>query len=386
MTLFSPPFPSPSLPLSEKNQTAYYVNYINQNLFDNKLLQPNNLPSSPLPDQPQLLATSPRTNVQPEDVPLDIGDLYGAISYTIHHQIPLKKTLDGRQLNILKRFFDVVERYFPSDDPKFTEFIHGLNQFLKSKEQSLDIQQEYLDYLKKNDYDFKSKFNGWNTCKGSQPKYRGYTCSLWSLFHTMTLSEYIKEKDTQKWVNLHEVLYTMRDYIGTFFSCTDCAQHFTGMATDLENELKYPNSSVLWLWSRHNRVNQRLKGDLTEDPEHPKGVYPYQKDCPQCYAPNGEFIESEVMRYLVSRYGQVKKAEPKQNEPKHVDEQPQSDKLTFQSDPDTFKNNRVFSYADYSLIVMLYALIATIVISVFFYLPIKIKRKAKARQAKYLDA
>ena len=159
------------------------------------------------------------------------------------------------------------------------------------------------------------------------------------------------------------------------------------MAKDLENELKYPNSSVLWLWSRHNRVNQRLKGDVTEDPEHPKGAYPYQKDCPQCYSPSGAFIESEVMRYLVSRYGQVKRGETRMEEPKHLDEQPQSDKLMFESDPDTFKDNRVFSIADYSLIFALYALIATIVISVFFYLPIRIKRKAKARQTgKYMDA
>ena len=81
----------------------------------------------------------------------------------------------------------------------------------------------------------------------------------------------MKEKDAQKWVNLHEVLFTMRDYIDKFFSCSDCAHHFVGMAMNLENELKFPNSSVLWLWQAHNRVNKRLKGDLTEDPEHPKG-------------------------------------------------------------------------------------------------------------------
>lgn len=328
--------------------------------------------------------------MQPEDVPLSIGDLYGAVNYTLYRQIPLKKTLDGSQLNILKRFVEIVERYFPAgDDAKFIEFIHGLNEFLKSKEQELDI-QDYLNYLKKNEFDFKSKFSGWTTCRGSKERYRGYTCSLWSLFHTLTLGEYTKERDAQKWVNLHEVLYTMRDYIGTFFSCTNCAQHFTSMAKDLENELKYPNSSVLWLWSRHNRVNQRLKGDITEDPEHPKAAYPYQKDCPQCYSPSGEFVESEVMRYLIARYAQVKRVElghSTSEEPKHLDEQPQSDKLTFQSDPDTFKDNRVFSFADYSLIFALYALIATIVISVFFYLPIRIKRKAKARQTgKYLDA
>lgn len=365
--------------MTEKNQTAYYVNYINQNLFNNKLLNEKNS----LDQISNLGSTTAksRANVQPEDTPLNIGDLYGSISYTLHHQIPLKKKLNGSQLNILKRFFDIIERYFPADDVKFIEFIKNLNQFLKSKEQELDI-NDYLNHLKKNDYDFKSKFQGWTTCKGSQATYRGYTCSLWSLFHTLTVNEYLKEKDSQKWVNLHEVLYTMRDYIGNFFSCTNCAQHFTSMAANLENELKFPNSSVLWLWEGHNKVNKRLKGDLTEDPEHPKGVYPYQKNCPQCYLSNGEFNQDEVMKYLIDRYGYVKKSEPK-----HLEDLPQSDKLKFETDLDSFKENRVFNYTDYSLIFGLYVLITTIVMSVFFYLPLRIKRKAKSKviNSKFLD-
>jgi len=381
-----------TLPLTEKNQTAYYVNYIDQNLFDNKLRK--NATSSQTPssliDASQIPAnqshqTSPRTNVQSEDVPLGLNDLYGAISYTLYHQIPLKKKVNGSQLNILKRFFDIIERYFPADDPKFSEFIKNLNQFLRTKEQELDI-NDFLNHLKKNDFDFKAKFKGWETCKGSEPKYRGYTCSLWSLFHTLTLNEYLKEKDTQKWINLHEVLFTMRDYIGNFFSCTDCAQHFTSMAQNLENELKQPNSSVLWLWRAHNRVNKRLKGDLTEDPEHPKNSYPYQKDCPQCYMSNGEFNENEVWNYLINRYGLLNGDNKKNEQPKLLEDVPQNDKLSFDSNPDS--NNRVFNFTDYSLMFGLYVCIVC-VMALFFYLPLRIKRKAKIMNSrtnsKYLD-
>ena len=176
----------------------------------------------------------------------------------------------------------------------------------------------------------------------------------------------------------------MRDYIGDFFSCTDCVQHFTSMAANLENELKLPNSSVLWLWQAHNKVNTRLKGDpVSDDPAHPKGVYPYQKDCPKCYFRGGEFNQDEVMQYLINRYGHVKRSEIK-----HIEDQPQSDKLTFESNPDSIKDSRVFNYTDYSLIIGLYALIAIIVMTVFFYLPIRIKRKAKSKSntnSKHLD-
>lgn len=166
---------------------------------------------------------------------------------------------------------------------------------------------------------------------------------------------------------------------------------------------------------------------LNTNPSSPvlKGSYPYQKNCTQCYLPNGEFNQDEVMKYLINRYGHVKKQEqpkvvdsllkvledqpkvledqpkaledqpkvledkPKvpEDKPKALEDQPQSDKLTFESDPDSFKNNKVFNYTDYSLIFGLYILITTIVMSVFFYLPIRIRRKAKSTKSngRYLD-
>ena len=32
----------------------------------------------------------------------------------------------------------------------------------------------------------------WKACQGSNPKYRGYPCSLWTLFHTLTVNAAIK--------------------------------------------------------------------------------------------------------------------------------------------------------------------------------------------------
>lgn len=33
-------------------------------------------------------------------------------------------------------------------------------------------------------------------CKGSEPRYRGYPCSLWTLFHTLSVQAYITDEET----------------------------------------------------------------------------------------------------------------------------------------------------------------------------------------------
>ena len=77
--------------------------------------------------------------------------------------------------------------------------------------------------------------------------------------------------------------FAMREYIRNFFGCTECSMHFTKMSSMLENELTYPNSSVLWLWRAHNRVNARLKGSRSEDPRLPKRQFPLYNECNECY-------------------------------------------------------------------------------------------------------
>lgn len=57
-----------------------------------------------------------------------------------------------------------------------------------------------------------------------------------------------------------EVLKAMRAYIGSFFGCTACADHFENMAAEDMDEVGSLTRAVLWLWKRHNHVNNRLAG------------------------------------------------------------------------------------------------------------------------------
>lgn len=52
---------------------------------------------------------------------------------------------------------------------------------------------------------FKKKVNSylpekieWIHCKGSMPRYRGYPCSLWSLFHALTVNQVELERPKLK--------------------------------------------------------------------------------------------------------------------------------------------------------------------------------------------
>lgn len=57
-----------------------------------------------------------------------------------------------------------------------------------------------------------------------------------------------------------EVLQAMRSYIHSFFGCRACATHFENMAQESMSHVGTLSSAVLWLWSHHNHVNNRLAG------------------------------------------------------------------------------------------------------------------------------
>jgi len=68
---------------------------------------------------------------------------------------------------------------------------------------------------------------------------------------------------------------------------------------------KFKQNSVLWLWAAHNQVNQRTKGSDSEDPTHPKKLFPSFKRCKQCYNQHGDFSLSQVLEYLLEGYATV---------------------------------------------------------------------------------
>lgn len=54
----------------------------------------------------------------------------------------------------------------------------------------------------------------------------------------------------------------MRNYVRSFFGCRECAKHFDTMAREIVTEVFTLQSAVMWLWSRHNLVNNRLAGTV----------------------------------------------------------------------------------------------------------------------------
>lgn len=82
-------------------------------------------------------------------------------------------------------------------------------------------------------------------CKGSKPQLRGYTCGLWTLFHTITIQAFNTHKksmNTNIILNLtflvanfipsKDVLEPIHKFIVQFLSCEICSKNFDKMATE----------------------------------------------------------------------------------------------------------------------------------------------------------
>ena len=104
-----------------------------------------------------------------------------------------------------------------------------------------------------------------------------------------------------------EVLNAMKGYITNYFGCRECARNFQKEVQDLSTKVFQPDDAILYLWRVHNSVNQRLHGDLTEDPKHPKVQFPTQELCTSCRVetPGTDrftWTEGEVLNFLKQVY------------------------------------------------------------------------------------
>lgn len=75
---------------------------------------------------------------------------------------------------------------------------------------------------------------------------------------------------------------------------------------------------VLWLWTAHNKVNERLMKEEaslgTGDPKFPKSIWPAKQLCPSCHLSQNQkrdensqidWDHDEVFKFLVSYYGKT---------------------------------------------------------------------------------
>ncbi|XP_013147257.1 PREDICTED: sulfhydryl oxidase 2-like isoform X1 [Papilio polytes] len=227
------------------------------------------------------------------------SDLEKTLKTIFHTEITRHKTLKGEELQALLNFLDILVIAFP--------FKGNLKSYTEDLLQTLRTRNEWggsevydiVKSLEKTHAPVYTTDLDYIGCKGSQPKYRGYTCGLWTLFHTLTVNSANKPG-----VQGPKVLTAMHGYVKHFFGCTECAEHFQAMAT--RNRLfnvKENDKAILWLWISHNEVNLRLAGDVTEDPEHPKIQYPTTSKCPECRLSRGAWNLPAVYEYLQRVYG-----------------------------------------------------------------------------------
>lgn len=130
-----------------------------------------------------------------------------------------------------------------------------------------------------------------------------YTCGVWTLFHTLSVSDV----QTDAPLKPSEIMSAIRLFVKYFFSCEECQRHFmmanpeSLIETFAKSDADGPQTVAVWVWRMHNQVNKVLKYNLWPSREH----------CPECYADDGEPIsldrkrlhEPEIFAYVQSVFG-----------------------------------------------------------------------------------
>ncbi|XP_023496417.1 sulfhydryl oxidase 1 [Equus caballus] len=213
-----------------------------------------------------------------------MADLESALHYILRVEVGKFSMLEGHRLVALRKFMAVLAQYFPGQ-PLTQNFLHSMNDWLKRQQKKkipYNLFKNALDNRKEGAMIAK-KVN-WVGCQGSEPHFRGFPCSLWILFHFLTVQAARQNVDrSQETAKAQEVLQAIRSYVRFFFGCRECAGHFERMAAASMNRVKNPNSAVLWFWSSHNKVNARLAGAPSEDPQFPKVQWPPRELCSACH-------------------------------------------------------------------------------------------------------
>ncbi|KAK5907775.1 hypothetical protein CesoFtcFv8_005591 [Champsocephalus esox] len=204
---------------------------------------------------------------------------------------------------LLSLFYSAVLQFFPGR-LVLMNLLKSVNTRLQNhtgNEMSYETFREWLDNEDQSLDTALPEGERWVGCQGSVPHLRRYPCGIWTLFHVLT----VQAKNTGG-TDPQEVLSAMRNYVHSFFGCRDCAEHFQIMATESLSEVNTFSAAVLWLWSRHNRVNNRVAGALSEDPNFPKIQWPSPEMCPGCHSlkENGEhrWVQDQVLPFLLAHF------------------------------------------------------------------------------------
>uniref|UniRef100_A0A3Q3XQS5 Thioredoxin domain-containing protein n=1 Tax=Mola mola TaxID=94237 RepID=A0A3Q3XQS5_MOLML len=194
------------------------------------------------------------------------ADLESGLHYLLRVEMATHSSLEGEELKIFKDFVTLVAKLYPGGGP-VVKLMETLSDWLLSLPLQRIPYQAVLDLV-----DNKMRISGvflgaelrWVGCQGSRAGLRGYPCSLWTLFHVLTVQ--------------HDAAPTALDNTGT--------HTHTGQVA----------------------VIAALRGrrrSLSDDPLFPKAPWPSPSLCPSCHEEkNGVHVwnHDNVLLFLRQHY------------------------------------------------------------------------------------
>ncbi|KAF7667812.1 hypothetical protein LDENG_00042930 [Lucifuga dentata] len=232
-----------------------------------------------------------------------MADLESALHYSLRVELDAHPVIRGSALDALKNYISVLAKFFPGRS-MLVNLLKSVNSWLQNQmgdEVSYAALMEIVENSAQSPDTALPEGVTWVGCQGSKPHFRRYPCGVWTLFHVLTV-----EAKARGGSDPQEVLKAMRGYVHNFFGCRPCAEHFENMVKESMAEVNTLSSAILWLWSRHNQVNNRLAGALSEDPNFPKIQWPSPEMCPDCHTvkDNGDhrWTKEQVLSFLLSYY------------------------------------------------------------------------------------
>ncbi|XP_031560891.1 sulfhydryl oxidase 1-like isoform X2 [Actinia tenebrosa] len=233
-------------------------------------------------------------------------DMVSSLSFMIWNEVPNKPIIKNKAYLALKNFAGLVAECFPGKSSVrmfFSKLHTRLSARLFGNKMTSDYFLGLVNRIQQPGHAYLTKKHRWHACQGSKAQYRGYPCSLWTLFHTLTVNCGSKRKANGEEDDGLKTLSYIRDYIKNFFGCTSCVKHFTDMAKNIENEVTTHDDAILWLWEGHNKANKRLHNKPSEDPAHPKIQFPSPEMCKDCHKKDGSWNRKVVLQFLKNHYG-----------------------------------------------------------------------------------
>lgn len=310
-----------------------------------------------------------------------LSDLEATLKYSLDHELTSRSVISGDALDALKSYLELLVEYFPTTmrGKKFIKLV--LEHIQNNKSVSGAELKNFVDKyeLLLNPYVTKQK---WIGCEGSRAMYRRYPCGLWTLFHTLTVQASTKQLNS---FNGAQVLTAIAGYVKYFFGCTDCSTHFMQMAESIKDNVTSFDEAVLWLWSAHNQVNERLAGDVTEDPIYPKVLFPLKVNCESCRKNSSDvWNKTEVLKYLKTLYSTIS-IKQTSNDNVHYETQ---NLISSQLIIDDNNNYNVFDEEQWKIDVstcMISYILSCSVLMILFYLLVVKKRCKKSKYINFIQ-